>query len=103
MTIEQTEFRPGVTGELITNLHRRLELAGIAIPAGELADDHFGPGTEEAVRRFQATIVVTFAAGALEGGRRARSGERCRSREVARDQIQPRCRQACTTRVTAIT
>jgi peptidoglycan hydrolase-like protein with peptidoglycan-binding domain len=54
MIIDQThQVRPGMTGESVTNLHRRLVLAGLTVPADELCDDRFGPGTVEAIRQFQ--------------------------------------------------
>jgi peptidoglycan hydrolase-like protein with peptidoglycan-binding domain len=54
MIIDQThQVRPGMTGESVTNLHRRLVLAGLTVPADELRDDRFGPGTVEAIRQFQ--------------------------------------------------
>jgi peptidoglycan hydrolase-like protein with peptidoglycan-binding domain len=54
MIIDQTHHvRPGMTGESVTNLHRRLVLAGLTVPADELRDDRFGPGTVEAIHQFQ--------------------------------------------------
>lgn len=54
MSIE-TQFKPGMAGESIMNLHRRLALLGIEVPAAEREEDRFGPGTEAAIRQFQAT------------------------------------------------
>lgn len=54
MIIGQTQFQVGTTGEPITNLHRRLALHGIAVPADEVQDDRFGAGTEAAICLFQA-------------------------------------------------
>ena len=44
----------GARGGVVVQLHRRLVVLGVAVPAAELREDRFGPGTEAAIRRVQA-------------------------------------------------
>jgi hypothetical protein len=50
-----TLYKSGNRGESITQLHERLALLGFEVPVAEHVDDRFGPGTEAAIRAFQAT------------------------------------------------
>lgn len=45
----------GVSGGGVAMVHGRLVVLGLEVPASELRDDHFGPGTEAAIERFQTT------------------------------------------------
>jgi hypothetical protein len=44
----------GATGEGVATLHQRLVVLGIDVPSVERREDHFGAGTESAIRSFQA-------------------------------------------------
>ena len=44
----------GITGGNVAIVHQRLVVLGIEVPSVERHEDHFGPGTEAAIRRFQA-------------------------------------------------
>jgi hypothetical protein len=47
---------PGARGGAVVHVHRRLVVLGIEVPASELREDRFGPGTEVAIRRLQAEL-----------------------------------------------
>lgn len=47
---------PGARGGAVVHVHRRLVVLGIDVPASELREDRFGPGTEVAIRRLQAEL-----------------------------------------------
>jgi peptidoglycan hydrolase-like protein with peptidoglycan-binding domain len=55
---------PGARSGAVAHVHRRLRVLGIDVPATELREDRFGPGTEAAIRRLQAELglPVTGAA-----------------------------------------
>jgi hypothetical protein len=47
-------LKRGIVGGAVAKLHGRLSMLGIEVPVGERSDDHYGPGTEAAIQRFQS-------------------------------------------------
>ncbi len=66
MSTSTLHTKPGMTGESITQLHQRLVLLGFELPADELEEDRYGPGTEAAVRQFQAANGLATVDGRVD-------------------------------------
>jgi peptidoglycan hydrolase-like protein with peptidoglycan-binding domain len=54
MSFDQKQCKPGMMGEAITSLHRRLAMRGIEVDANDVREDRFGHATEAALRQFQS-------------------------------------------------
>jgi hypothetical protein len=51
----------GITGGNVAIVHQRLVVLGIEVPPAERYEDHFGPGTEAAIRRVQVETGLPLA------------------------------------------